>query len=91
VSRAAQRNRADGEERTFQKMSTYANHLGLYSGEIGLTGEQLANFPPGLQPPGLIGTAINLDYQLGCGAGNVAAAGFRSLVSNMLEHLRSSA
>ena len=37
-----------------------------------------------------IGTTINLDYQLGYGAGNVAAAGFRSLVSNMLEHLRSS-
>jgi hypothetical protein len=57
-------NRADSEELTFQKMSTYANHLGLYS---------------------------NLDYQLGYGAGNVAAAGFHSLVSNMLEHLRSSA
>jgi hypothetical protein len=41
--------------------------------------------------PTLIGTASNLDYQLGYGAGNVAAAGFRSLVSNMLEHLRSSA
>ena len=57
-------NRPDSEELTFQKMSTYANHLGLYS---------------------------NLDYQLGYGAGNVAAAGFRSLVSNMLEHLRSGA
>jgi hypothetical protein len=39
----------------------------------------------------LIGTVTNLDYQLGYGAGNVAAAGVRSLVSNMLEHLRSSA
>ena len=32
-------------ELTFQKMFTYANHLGLYSEEIGLTGEQLGNFP----------------------------------------------
>jgi hypothetical protein len=75
---------------TFQKMSTYPNHLRLYSEEMGVTGEQLGNLPPGLQPHGLIGTTINLDYQLGYGAGNVAAAGFRSLVSNMLEHLRSS-
>lgn len=71
-------------------MSTYPNHLRLYSEETGVTGEQLGNLPPGLQPHGLIGTTINLDYQLGYGAGNVAAAGFRSLVSNMLEHLRSS-
>jgi hypothetical protein len=69
-------------------MPAYASHLGLYSGEIGLTGGQLGNFAPGLQPPGLIGTAINLSYQLGYGAANVAAARFRSLVSNMLEHLR---
>ena len=30
---------------TLEKMSTYANHLGLYSEEIGLTGEALGNFP----------------------------------------------
>jgi hypothetical protein len=28
-------------ELTFQKMGTYANHLGLYSEEVGQTGEQL--------------------------------------------------
>ena len=29
----------------FEKMLTYANHLGLYAEEIGLTGEALGNFP----------------------------------------------
>jgi hypothetical protein len=72
----------------FQKMPASASHLGLYSGEIGLTGEQLGIFPPGLQPPGLIGTVINVGYQLGYGAANVAAARFRSLVSARPEPLR---
>jgi hypothetical protein len=72
----------------FQKMPACASHLGLYSGEIGLTGEQLGIFPPGLQPPGLIGTVINVGYQLGYGAANVAAARFRSLVSARPEPLR---
>ena len=30
---------------TFEKMLTYANHVGLFSEEIGATGEQLGNFP----------------------------------------------
>jgi hypothetical protein len=29
----------------FEKMLTYADHLGLCSEEIGLTGEALGNFP----------------------------------------------
>ena len=42
---ALARARLTEAELTFQKMFTYANHLGLYSEEIGLTGEQLGNFP----------------------------------------------
>ena len=54
---------------TFEKMHTYANHLGLYSEEIGSTGEQLGNFPQAFSHLALISAAINLDYQLDHGAG----------------------
>jgi GH15 family glucan-1,4-alpha-glucosidase len=49
---------------TFEKMSTYANHLGLYYEEIGLTGEQLGNFLQAFSHLALINAALNLDFQL---------------------------
>jgi GH15 family glucan-1,4-alpha-glucosidase len=55
----------------FEKMLTYANHLGLYSEEIGITGEQLGNFPQAFSHLSLINAAINLDYQMDHGAGDV--------------------
>jgi GH15 family glucan-1,4-alpha-glucosidase len=49
----------------FEKMHTYANHLGLYGEQIGLTGEQLGNFPQAFTHLALISAAVNLDRQLG--------------------------
>jgi GH15 family glucan-1,4-alpha-glucosidase len=52
-------------------MMTYANAVGLFSEEIGPTGEQLGNFPQAFSHLSLINAAINLDFQLDHGAGNV--------------------
>ncbi|TQK42862.1 GH15 family glucan-1,4-alpha-glucosidase [Streptomyces sp. SLBN-118] len=49
----------------FEKMLTYANHVGLYAEEIGRTGEQLGNFPQAFTHLSLISAAFNLDRALG--------------------------
>jgi GH15 family glucan-1,4-alpha-glucosidase len=49
----------------FEKMLTYANHLGLYSEEIGASGELLGNFPQAFTHLALISAAVNLDGKLG--------------------------
>ena len=71
VDALARSGRLEEASLVFQKMHTYANHLGLFSEEIGLTGEQLGNFPQAFSHLSLINAAINLDYQLDHGAGNV--------------------
>jgi GH15 family glucan-1,4-alpha-glucosidase len=71
VDALARSGRLDDAELVFEKMQTYANHLGLYSEEIGITGEQLGNFPQAFSHLALINAAINLDYQLDHGAGDV--------------------
>ncbi len=48
----------------FEKMLGYANHLGLYSEQLGFKGEHLGNFPQAFTHLGLISAAINLDKQL---------------------------
>lgn len=48
-----------------EKMFSYGNHLGLYAEEIGLTGDQLGNFPQAFTHLSLISSAINLDRALG--------------------------
>ena len=50
-----------------EKMLTYANHLGLYSEEIGPQGEALGNFPQAFTHMGLISAAFNLNRKLGQG------------------------
>ena len=45
----------------FEKMLTYANHLGLYAEEIGPNGEALGNFPQAFTHMSLISAAFNLD------------------------------
>jgi GH15 family glucan-1,4-alpha-glucosidase len=67
VEALARAGRLDEARLTFEKMHTYANHLGLYSEEIGRTGEQLGNFPQAFSHLALISAAINLDYQLDLG------------------------
>jgi GH15 family glucan-1,4-alpha-glucosidase len=48
----------------FEKMLSYANHLGLYSEEIGGSGIALGNFPQALTHLGLISAALHLDEKL---------------------------
>jgi GH15 family glucan-1,4-alpha-glucosidase len=64
VEALARSGRLDKARVTFEKMLTYANHLGLYSEEIGLTGEQIGNFPQAFTHLALIDAAIALDAQL---------------------------
>ena len=49
----------------FEKLLSYANHLGLFSEEISSKGELLGNYPQALTHLGLISAAYNLDRVLG--------------------------
>jgi GH15 family glucan-1,4-alpha-glucosidase len=51
----------------FEKMLSYANHVGLYSEELGARGEHLGNFPQAFTHLGLISAAYNLDQNLSAG------------------------
>ncbi|MFF4957119.1 glycoside hydrolase family 15 protein [Streptomyces sp. NPDC001222] len=57
--------RLDEARLAFEKMLTYANHLGLYAEEISRTGEQQGNFPQAFTHFALISAAFNLDRALG--------------------------
>jgi GH15 family glucan-1,4-alpha-glucosidase len=65
VEALARAGRLDDARLAFEKMLTYANHLGLYAEEIGHTGEQLGNFPQAITHLALISAAFNLDHALG--------------------------
>jgi GH15 family glucan-1,4-alpha-glucosidase len=64
VEALARSGQLDKARVTFEKMLTYANHLGLYSEEIALTGEQIGNFPQAFTHLALINAAITLDRAL---------------------------
>lgn len=64
VDALARSGRIEQARYVFEKMLTYANHLGLYSEEIGPTGEQLGNFPQAFSHLSLISAALTLDRAL---------------------------
>ncbi|KQQ95313.1 glucoamylase [Leifsonia sp. Leaf325] len=64
VDALARSDRLDEARLTFEKMLTYGNHLGLYSEEIALDGEQLGNFPQAFTHLALIDAAITLNDRL---------------------------
>ena len=64
VEALARSGRLDAARLVFEKMLTYANHVGLYSEEIALTGEQIGNFPQAFTHLALIEAARTLDSLL---------------------------
>ena len=57
--------RLDDARLALEKMLTYGNHVGLYSEEIALTGEQIGNFPQAFTHLALIDAVTALDSALG--------------------------
>jgi GH15 family glucan-1,4-alpha-glucosidase len=49
---------------SFEKMSSYANHLGLFSEQISHKAEHLGNFPQAFTHLALISSALEIDKQL---------------------------
>src|SRR3989475_12870455 len=64
VEALARAGRLEEARLVLEKMLTYANHVGLYSEEIGPTGEALGNFPPAFTHLSLISACYNLDQTL---------------------------
>lgn len=60
--------RVDEARLMFERMLSYANHLGLFAEETGPAGEALGNFPQAFTHLALISAAFNLDRVLGEGA-----------------------
>ena len=64
VDALARAGRLEDARLAFEKMLTYANHVGLYSEEIALSGAQIGNFPQAFTHLALIDAAITLDEAL---------------------------
>ncbi|MCU1616896.1 MAG: hypothetical protein JWO98_4436 [Frankiales bacterium] len=61
VDALARAGRLEAARTAFEKMLTYANHVGLYSEEVALTGEQIGNFPQAFTHLALIDAAVTLN------------------------------
>jgi GH15 family glucan-1,4-alpha-glucosidase len=64
----ARTGKLDRAQLLFEKMLGYANHLGLYSEQLGPSGRHLGNFPQAFTHLALISAAIYLDRVLSGGA-----------------------
>ncbi|MFE2156156.1 glycoside hydrolase family 15 protein [Streptomyces lavendulae] len=64
VEALARAGRLEQARYAFDKMLTYANHVGLFAEEIGPSGEQLGNFPQAFTHLSLIDAALALDEEL---------------------------
>jgi GH15 family glucan-1,4-alpha-glucosidase len=64
VDALARSGRVEEARLTFEKMLTYANHVGLFSEELALTGEQIGNFPQAFTHLALIDAALTLNAAL---------------------------
>jgi len=60
----ARTGKLDRAQLLFEKMLGYANHLGLYSEQLGPNGQHLGNFPQAFTHLALISAAIYLDRVL---------------------------
>jgi GH15 family glucan-1,4-alpha-glucosidase len=60
----ARSNQLEKARLLFERMMSYANHLGLYSEQLGASGEHLGNFPQALTHLALISAAFYLDRAL---------------------------
>ena len=65
VDALARAGRLEDARLAFEKMLTYANHVGLYAEQISRAGEQQGNFPQAFTHLALISAAVNLDRALG--------------------------
>ncbi|MFE7855329.1 glycoside hydrolase family 15 protein [Streptomyces sp. NPDC057403] len=64
VEALARSGRLNQARYAFDKMLTYANHVGLFAEEIGSSGEQLGNFPQAFTHLALVNAAMALDEEL---------------------------
>jgi GH15 family glucan-1,4-alpha-glucosidase len=64
IEALARSHQTEKAEMLFEKMLGYANHVGLYAEEIGVSGAHLGNFPQALTHLALISAATYLDRAL---------------------------